>query len=617
LFCIGSDECRAESNFPFYNTYDIHFYFLDLEVTNISTALSGKVQIDLTWKGSSADTLILELNKNAVVDSVLLNGVFSDFIHTNDFLKLIPETKPLKDEKITVSIIYRLPEDSQTDIKGIFTKKSFNDMLVTYTLSEPFYSKSWFPCKQDLTDKADSVYFYLTLHDTLLAGSNGVLKRVVPLGNGKKRMEWESATPIAYYLISFSVANYLDYSFMASTADGDSVLVQNYIYNDSSYFRANKENIDATADMIELFSKIVGPYPFRNEKYGHCIAPLGGGMEHQTMTTLGDFGFRLVAHELMHQWFGNNVTCSDWRDIWVNEGFASYGEYLAYEGLQHGGAGEWLVETHEYALSAKEGSIYIPLDQIDNVYRIFDYPLTYRKGATIIHMLRHELKSDELFFKVLTDFQSLFGDSVATAGDFKHVAEMNSGRDFGYFFDQWYYGQGYPYLDFKWEQKRDTLFIYVEQTTSAPEVTGFFNLLIDFNISFMGGDTLVQFRQSEPADTFRLPINRKVYQISPDPDEWLLRVITGNTRIMPEDSNTFFNVFPNPATDEVFIENYRIGTPFTLNLFNSQGILLETRRSLEVFTHLKLNAYANGLYQLILVADDKKEIIQLSILEAY
>ncbi len=100
------------------------------------------------------------------------------------------------------------------------------------------------------------------------------------------------------------------------------------------YFKQNKAAIDKTGDLILLYSDLFGDYPFANEKYGHCVAPFGGGMEHQTMTTLVNFSFLLVAHELAHQWFGDFVTCSTWQDIWINEGFASYAEYLANQYLK-------------------------------------------------------------------------------------------------------------------------------------------------------------------------------------------------------------------------------------------------------------------------------------------
>jgi len=155
----------------------------------------------------------------------------------------------------------------------------------------------------------------------LKAGSNGVLTAVTRTDATHLRYEWKERYPIDYYLISASVAPYVDYSYYVHfTGSYDSMLVQNYIYPNvlsSTYY---KHVIDSTGMMIDYFSTLYSRYPFWKEKYGHCMAPLSGGMEHQTMTTIGYFSPTVVAHELSHQWFGDNATCATWSDIMMNEG---------------------------------------------------------------------------------------------------------------------------------------------------------------------------------------------------------------------------------------------------------------------------------------------------------
>eukprot|EP01030_Chromulinospumella_sphaerica_P015185 gene15185-14982_t len=152
------------------------------------------------------------------------------------------------------------------------------------------------------------------------------------MSGGRNRYEWKHRYPIDYYLVSASVARYVDYSFkMHLEGSADSMLIQNYVYDNPLTLPFFKNVIDSTGILVNYFSSIYGRYPFWKEKYGHCMAPLSGGMEHQTMTTLGYFQGWLVVHELGHQWFGDNVTCGTWRDIVMNEGFASYSEYLYYD----------------------------------------------------------------------------------------------------------------------------------------------------------------------------------------------------------------------------------------------------------------------------------------------
>jgi len=577
----------------------------------LSINLEGKVEIIAELVKSDIDTLALELNQEAIVDSVFIGITKVTFIHSDDFLRFAILPGFERNDLIHMTVFYKI-QDTETERRiGIFNKQSSSGTNVTYTLSEPFYAKSWFPCKQILTDKADSVYIFLTMADSLMAGSNGILSDIIVHENNKKTYQWKSFYPIAYYLLSFAVADYMDYSFMASVTHEDSVLVQNYIYNDSLFFLENKDDIDVTADLIEMFSERFGAYPFRNEKYGHCIGPLGGGMEHQTMTTLGNFSFILVAHELAHQWFGDYVTCSDWQNIWINEGFASYSEFIAIENLKtKDEAVSWLSNAHELALSSSSESVFIPEDQLDNASRIFDYPLTYRKGASIIHMIRHEFGNDDLFFNTLQNFLDDFSDSVASAEDLRKVLEDYSNRSFEPLFQQWYYGAGYPILNIAWEQKNDSLFIYLDQSVSTPDKTPFFNLLIDFRVEYLNGDTLIQFRQDNLSEVFTIPFNKRVYRITPDPDDWLLKKISGVNRIIP-DSNSYFFLFPNPAEDIFYIETYDIGKPYTVKVYNLNGVLLKEIKEKQVFAEVNISDLPAGIYKVVVSTEEHKQFFQL------
>ncbi len=163
------------------------------------------------------------------------------------------------------------------------------DFNVTYTLSEPMNASDWFPVKQVLEDKIDSVTFRITCDTDLMAGSNGILVDVTE-DNRSHTFTWKTHYPMAYYLLSFAVADYRDFSFYAPlSGESDSVLVQNFIYNSDEVYADWEEDIRRTAPLISSFSDLLVDYPFSREKYGHCMAPMGGGMEHQTMTTIPGF----------------------------------------------------------------------------------------------------------------------------------------------------------------------------------------------------------------------------------------------------------------------------------------------------------------------------------------
>jgi aminopeptidase N len=349
---------------PKLDKYDVYFVKLDLNVSDQSTYVSGNALIQGTAAGSNLDTLVFDFKNNMIIDSVIINGTKRTVSRGNDEITYIfnPAIEP--GNNFSAQVYYRGTPSGD----GVTSSMSSQwGKRATWTLSESFHAYEWWPCKQVLSDKIDSVYLFFTCDDDCKVGSNGLLKNVVSLPNSKKRFEWKSYYPINYYLISFAVAEYQDYSLYAHPAGSDPVLIQNYIYNTPSSLSYYKSQIDQTDDFIELFSDKFGLYPFAEEKYGHCLTQIGGGMEHQTMTTLGNFSYNLVSHELAHQWFGDYVTCATWQDIWINEGFASYLEYIALENLVSlASAKSWMTEAHNSSFGQPLGSVYIPFQDAAN-----------------------------------------------------------------------------------------------------------------------------------------------------------------------------------------------------------------------------------------------------------
>jgi len=548
---------RAKANNIALDDYDVTFYFLDLEANNTSTTISGNTTIGAVVKVPSLQTLVFELNSDLIVDSVLVNGARHDPVAGDDIVTVELEVPVSYKEYFSVQVFYRGTVMAEGFFAGMSTGIDPTwENQVTWTLSEPYSALDWFPCKQILSDKADSVYVFITTDNTLMAGSNGMLTGVVPLPGEKVRYEWKSNHPIAYYLISMTIADYQDYSLFAHP-DGflDSILIQNFIYDDPDYLTQNRPLIDNTGELVELFSSLYALYPFYDEKYGHCLAPMGGGMEHQTMTTLSDFRFFLVAHELGHSWFGDYVTCATWMDIWINEGFASYSEYLAYQYLvSQGEADRWMLNAQERALMEPEGSVYVPFEEIGNVSRIFSGNLSYKKGAALLHMIRFELDNDSLFFKTLESYLNQFGESVATGLDFRDVLESVSGKDFSDFFEQWYFGKGYPIFEIVWSQHADSVMIRSIQTGSSGS-TPLFKTSLEFRLFCDGGDTLVRVYQDQNTQDFVFMIPDRLQSLEVDPNDWILKKVSAINYVSEIDFNRsqLFAIWPNPAGNLVYI----------------------------------------------------------------
>lgn len=541
-----------EANNPLLDNYDVKFYKIDINATNTTKAISGNGTVNAVVVGNPMSTLVLELINSLTVDSVFVNNVNLIFSHANDEITVnLPSAIPVGDS-FSVVVYYHGTSSGNGIRNG--SSPSWGSQI-TWTLSESYHAKDWFPCKQILSDKADSVYVFVTCPNTLKAGSNGLLKNVVVVPGNKLRYEWKSYYPINYYLPSIAVSNYQEYNIYAHPAGiTDSILIQNYLYPSSGYLPYFQDIIDLTPSFIELLSDKYGMYPFKNEKYGHCTAPIGGGMEHQTMTTLSSFSFELVIHELGHMWFGDNVTCSTWQDIWVNEGFATYTHYIGLQYLEtQAAADQMIVTTQDDVMASPDGSLYIPLADVFDEARIFDYRLTYEKGAAIIHQIRFILNNDTLFFNILKNFQQTYGGNVASATDFKNILETMSGIDFTDYFNQWYYGEGFPTYDVVWSQQSGNVSLTLSQTTSMPTVTTFFKLPVEIKFSWTGGDTTIRFNNTVNQQQFNVNIPHIITNLQVDPNNWLTDG-TASIALNVSDNiilNKTLKIYPNPAKDYI------------------------------------------------------------------
>lgn len=532
--------------YPSMDKYDVHYLKLNLNIEAGSSFISGTALTSASVL-QPLDSFNIELADNMTLDSVYINGVRKSFSRGVNYV-FVPIT-PALPAGSTVSALFFY---SGTAGYGVYSGTSASSGLIySASLSESYQARAWFPAKQILKDKIDSADIWIKTSNPNLAGANGVLVAVVDSPGNKKQYQWKSRHPMSYYMPSFSVGNYAPYVNWAKPAAmaPDSIEVLHYIVDDDTYFNTVQANLDKTPAFIETFSNLFGLYPFYDEKYGHCQANIGGGMEHQTMSTMSSFGSNVIAHELGHQWWGDHVTCATWNHIWLNEGFASYCEYLAVEKLPALFPGttafNYMNSFHNSVMSQTGGSVFVPDASIFDENRIFSGRLSYNKGAAIIHNLRFEMQDDNVFFQALKNFQVQYKDSVATADDFKAVAEATSGKNFTDFFNQWYYGEGYPTFNMVFTmQGTDSIILQVNQTVSMPDVTPFFKGLYEFTITSAQGDTTVKAYITHDGQQVKFKYNKIPNGIIVDPNNWVINkvgsIINGGT-ILPVNL-TAFNV---------------------------------------------------------------------------
>jgi aminopeptidase N len=581
--------------------YDVGFHHLSLAVERTGTAIKGSVRTIARSRVAQLDTFLFQLHSNFIVDSILTPSQdrlpFAKI--GNVTAVLLPQSVGLN-QIIDLTIYYRgtPPSGANAAIGNGFSNRASPTYgnQITWSLSEPYSAYEWWPCKQSLQDKIDSCFISITTDTSNKVGSNGNLVSVESKDNGKHTYHWQTRYAMNYYLVALTVGQYREYvSYAKPKQIADSILIQNYIYNATAY-NNNKASIDITAKQLELFSDLFGVYPYHKEKYGHMMAPFSGGMEHQTMSSMGIFNFGIVAHELGHQWFGNHVTCATWSDIWLNEGFASYTEYLAAKYLNSPANALSVLNGMHTSAKAGIGSVYVT--DTNNVSRIFSSALTYEKGGSAVRVL-HYILGDSLFFNMCRTYLNKHGNGNASTADLAQVCKEVSGKNLDYYFDQWIYGAGFPSYQIKWNYKGGKLFVKLTQS-NAQDANNVFNLSLPLLIRRAGAsDTLVYLNNTKSAELFEIGLTDSVNFIQLDPENWILKNVqvtfdgglNALSGLNPEED---FLVYPNPAKDVIHFSASQ-SRGMRMEVYNMLGVLcLEETIGSEQFVDVR--SLEKGIY---------------------
>lgn len=536
---------RASNNFTIYYarcewTVDPALYYIDGKVTPYFTVTSATSRI------------VLDLTNTLTVDSILMHGAKLKFTQDSGDVLTVKFSSQLSiGKKDSVTIFYHgAPGDSGF---GSFVQTTHNSVPVIWTLSEPYGAKDWWPCRNGLDDKIDSLDIYVSYPSTYKASSNGLLiERKVR--NGTAVSHYKTRYPIASYLVAISVTNFSIFTDHVNL-DGVSLPVISYIYPESlSNFESNNYIV---LRALKLYHNTFAPYPFINERYGQTQFLWGGGMEHQTNSFVVGTGENLMTHELAHQWFGDKITCASWRDIWLNEGFATYVSSIIYnEKFNPGQVKSNVSNELSYIVSSPGGSVWV--DDTTDVNRIFNGRLSYDKGSFLLRMLRWTV-GDSAFFEGLKNYHKdpkiIYG--FAHTDDLKRNLENASGLKLNYFFNQWFYGQGYPSFTVKWKQDASNkVTLTISQTTSHPSVSFF---KVPLQLAFKNGTNEKKFVIQHHINNQQviLQLGFAADTVLIDPDEQLL---SKNNKSIHEINATDLNyvatgitVYPNPVKDKLYV----------------------------------------------------------------
>lgn len=447
--------------------YRVHYYQLYWQVNPAVNYITGKVTAHFIITQQSS-TIVFDLTNKLTVDSVVMHHARLGFSQGADESLAIQLRRPYnQDERDSVTIYYQgvPPADNQA-----FVQSYHNGKPIIWTLSDPYGAKDWWPCRNGLDDKADSIDVYITHPAQYKATSNGVLQSESTVNNVTTAF-YKHRYPIASYLVAMAVTNYKVFTNQVQLGNKSLPLVTHVYPESEGSFRANTYLV---INALKLYNSVFGDYPFMKEQYGQTQFGWSGGMEHQTNSFIVDAGEDLMAHELAHQWFGDKITCASWHEIWLNEGFATYLADILYAEKSDTTWYKPYVQYHLANIVAEPGgSVWV--GDTTNVNRIFDYRLTYEKGAFLVRMLRWTL-GDSAFFNGLRNYlndAALQYRFATTAALQKHL-EATGNTSLDYFFKQWFYGQGYPSFKVGWQQNTNNyVHVTIGQTTSHISVPFF------------------------------------------------------------------------------------------------------------------------------------------------
>jgi len=420
--------------------YDVDHYTIDLTFDPEPHALNAEVQIEAT-----ATTPIQDFSLDfAGFDIAMITIDKQEVDFTRDGKELIvssPEVIPIGQAFVTTVAYSGTPTPVQSQALPFHVGWLTDSSGVSYVIGEPDGGHTWMPMNDHPSDKA-TYTFRITVPDPLIAAANGVhVETITDLGWAT--WVWESEQPMASYLATVIVGD-LDIVADPESTVVSGVPVRNVLPDDLS--SASLDTLAKHGEMISYFETVFGPYPF--DAYGLAVVEdFEAALENQTLSIFGRYMvdipqfFEIVmVHELAHQWFGNSVTPSDWGDIWLNEGFATYAEWLWIEHTAGNAAmlSQVEAERNRMAISALPPPGSPPADDLFN-------SSVYIRGGLVLHALRVEV-GDEAFFNIVRQYADTYRHGVVVADDFITIAESVAEQDLGNLFDEWLYGEEVPEL---------------------------------------------------------------------------------------------------------------------------------------------------------------------------
>lgn len=506
--------------------YDVKFYDIFIRVNDTTQIIYGRVLMVADATTNGVATAQVDFYSNMTVDSIVGPAGVLAYSRAGNVVTVTLDQTYDTGETFRFDFFYH-----GHPIEGGFQAFAFDTnpwgKKVISSLSEPYFARTWWPCKDRPDDKADSFNIAIEVDSGFYCGSNGTLDSTIMTSANSHTFYWRVRYPMAGYLFSVAISKYqVWYDKYIYNGGLDTMPIIHAVYPEQYGYSLPRYGITPMA--IQYLSESWGPYPFLTEKYGHSNFEWGGGMEHQTMTSMagsGTFGFSeaVVVHELSHQWWGDMITCKNWHHIWLNEGFASYGEAQYY--LRKNGWASYHSYMTSMTYTDSTRSIYI--QDTTNVGVIFG-TIVYDKGAWVVHMLRRILGETNFAAAMSAWYNSPYRFGSATTEEFRDVVEAATGINIHDFIQDWIYGKSRPNYNYTYWQEPNpsgghNVYMVVKQIqTTTPQV---FHMPVDFFIDYSSQpDDTLKFTVDARKKFFKFHVPASPTNIELDPANWILKL---------------------------------------------------------------------------------------------
>jgi len=504
--------------------FDVKFYDVTIRINDTTEIIYGVVHTVAEATRSAVAQAEIDFHSGMTIDSITHSSGNLAYSPGGDVVTITLDRAYNTGEEFEFYFWYH-GHPTEGGLQA-FSFDTHNGDPSISTLSEPYFARSWWPCKDRMDDKSDSLKCHIEVDTSLYVASNGILDSTTAgSSTNTHAFHYSGRYPMATYLFSLAIAPFViweqEYVFNSLA---DTMPIVHHVYPDWHSYSLPRWGI--TPEALEILSDAYGEYPFTDEKYGHANFEWGGAMEHQTCTSMlgGTFGFstNVIMHELGHQWWGDMITCKSWEDIWLNEGWASYSEALYY--LEKNGWASYrdYMNTMDYY-----GGGTVWCDDTTNVWRIFSGDLSYDKGAWVVHMLRHVVGEDGFAAGVNAYYNSEFQYGAATTEDFKIVWEAATGMELDWFFDEWIYNSHYPiyryyYMDEPSDSEGYDIYLVARQVQGSG--SWIFHMPVDFYFDYNSiPDDTVTLVCDDRKKFFKFNSPSSINQIQLDPFDWILK----------------------------------------------------------------------------------------------